>query len=304
MSVGRALAALGYVAPIRNDIENISSFASDLRYVYTGFEHVIAAATGGLPDVGVVSPRDHLVATNTLRMEQLQPLPADSYLGNDWGIPPWTSISAALPPSSLSFPKPRVESPLEHSENYKAEPSGTFPPIPTVVPKILRPPTVVSPILRSPPGFPPSLRARVDAFLDQSEQVVQGSQPPRRIPTLSRTLSPSPKDRPLVVIRSWTDMTPEELKALILDAIVSLQQALVPLHQSNEAHRVQVESLAADRTQILSSQASARQMELEARKKTIDDELRPIADKTWKAPFENDDRKLVMANSSWDGDAR
>jgi len=321
MPVGMALAALKYVAPIRNAIETISYFASNLRYPYTGFEHVIAAATGSLPDVGVVSPRDHLAAANTLWMEQPQPPLADSYLGNDGAIPLWTPISAAPPPSSFSFPKPRVESPFEYSENYKTEPLGTFPtiltivpqilrpptivsPILTIVPKILRPPTVVSPILRPPPGFLSSLRARVDAFLNQSERAVQGSQPPHRNPTLSRTLPSSPKDRPLVVIHSWTDMTPEELKALILDAIAPLQQALVSLQQSNEALRIQVESLAANRTQILSSQASARQTELEARKKMIDNELRSIADKTWKAPFENYDWRLVMANSFRDGDAR
>lgn len=44
MQVGKALAALGYVAPIRNAFKNISSFASYLQYPYTGFEKVIEKA--------------------------------------------------------------------------------------------------------------------------------------------------------------------------------------------------------------------------------------------------------------------
>jgi len=74
-------------------------------------------------------------------------------------------------------------------------------------------------------------------------------------------------------------MTPDELKALIADAIA-------PLPRGNEALRKQVEGLTADKSQMLSSQASARQTELEARKKVIDEELKPIADKSWKGPLE------------------
>jgi len=40
----KAFTALGYVAPIRNAIENISSFASSLQYQYMGFEKVVEEA--------------------------------------------------------------------------------------------------------------------------------------------------------------------------------------------------------------------------------------------------------------------
>ncbi|KAF8439658.1 hypothetical protein BGX38DRAFT_1273241 [Terfezia claveryi] len=56
-----------------------------------------------------------------------------------------------------------------------------------------------------------------------------------------------------------------------------------------------------DRTHILDTQATTRQTELEARKKTIEDELKAIAEKTWKAPFKIHDQKLTISGIKPDG---
>jgi len=80
-----------------------TSFASNLQYPYTGFEHIVAVAMEGLLGIGVVPSRDHQVATNALRTEQ--PPPANSYLRNDETIPPWTSTGTTSSPSSLPFPR-------------------------------------------------------------------------------------------------------------------------------------------------------------------------------------------------------
>lgn len=137
-------------------------------------------------------------------------------------------------------------------------------------------PTIPPPNPGPPPSSLSSFKARAEVFVEQSDLIVTAQH--RQGSRLSQALSPTPQDCSVIITRSWTEMTPEELKAWIADAIA-------PLHQSNEALRKQVEDLTADKTQMLSSQASARQTELEARKKMIDDELKAIADKSWKGPL-------------------
>ena len=289
-------AAFAAMRPVSSVFSTLTNFASTLQYSYTGFEHIVVVAMEGLPDIGVLSPRDHQAATNPLRMGQS--LPAYSYSGNDMAEPPGT-----FPTTSTPIPRPFSTFPPSLRACVEAFPEQSE----TIV-RESHLPRLVQTLESRRPRVSQTLPLTQTLFHTQTLPPTQTLFPTQTLPltqTLSptqtvspiQTLSPTPQDRSLVIIRSWTDMTPEELKALISDAIA-------PLQQSNKALCRQVEGLTTDRSQILSSQFLVRQTELEARKKMIDDELRSIADKTWKAPFENYDRRLVTANSARDGDTR
>lgn len=67
-------------------------------------------------------------------------------------------------------------------------------------------------------------------------------------------------------------MTPDQLKALLTNMLVPIQ--------------TKIDTLSAASTGTAEARSAARKAELEAKKHLMDEELKMIADKTWKTPFE------------------
>ena len=100
-------------------------------------------------------------------------------------------------------------------------------------------------------------------------------------------------------------MTPEELKALIDAAIQPIREENAQIAadvtalgmKDNTLLYSKIDAMQSTNTEVTDVQAGAREKELHARRQLIEDELNAISNKTWRAPFEDNNR--LQAKNGW-----